>query len=79
MVATITRDELKAKLDRGDQFVLVETLPEAAYQQSHLPGAIYLPPDQLSETGAAGLARSGGRDRGLLCQSDLKRVGTGRT
>jgi rhodanese-related sulfurtransferase len=49
MVATITRDELKAKLDRGDKFILVETLPESTYQQSHLPGAIHLPPDQLSE------------------------------
>jgi len=31
MTATIQRDELKSKIDRGDSFLLVETLPEEAY------------------------------------------------
>lgn len=31
MVATISRDELKMKIDRGETFLLVETLPAAAY------------------------------------------------
>ena len=37
---TITREELKAKMDRGDDFVLLEVLSDQAYQQAHLPGAI---------------------------------------
>lgn len=41
-VATISREELKEKMDRGDDFVLVETLPEAAYRRAHLPGAVNL-------------------------------------
>jgi rhodanese-related sulfurtransferase len=49
MVATIERDELKAKIDRGEQFVLVETLPVEYYRHSHLPGAINLPPDKVAE------------------------------
>ena len=49
MVATITRDELKEKIDRGDKFALVETLAPVAYQHAHLPGAINLPPDQVKE------------------------------
>ena len=49
MVATITRDELKKKMDRGDKFKLVETLPEGSFQQVHLPGATNLPLDQLRE------------------------------
>ena len=49
MVATITRDELKAKMDRGDNFMLVETLPAQTYHHAHLPGAINLPPDQVTE------------------------------
>jgi rhodanese-related sulfurtransferase len=49
MTATITREALKAKLDRHEDFQLVETLPESAYQEAHLPGAIHLPPDQLRE------------------------------
>jgi rhodanese-related sulfurtransferase len=47
MVETISRDELKAKIDRRDLFLLVETLPETAYHHVHLPGAINLPLDQL--------------------------------
>ena len=49
MVATISRDELREKIDRRDPFLLVETLPEAAYHHVHLPGAINLPPDKLTE------------------------------
>jgi rhodanese-related sulfurtransferase len=37
---TITREELKAKMDRGDAFVLLEVLSEQSYQRAHLPGAI---------------------------------------
>jgi rhodanese-related sulfurtransferase len=37
---TITREELKAKIDRGDDFVLLEVLREESYQRAHLPGAI---------------------------------------
>ncbi len=37
---TISTQELKAKMDRGDDFVLLEVLGEAAYRRAHLPGAI---------------------------------------
>jgi rhodanese-related sulfurtransferase len=46
---TISRDELKQKIDRGNAFTLVETLPEAAFHHEHLPGAINLPPDRVKE------------------------------
>jgi rhodanese-related sulfurtransferase len=49
MVAAISRDDLKGKIDRGDEFALVETLPAVAYQHEHLPGAINLPPDRVRE------------------------------
>ena len=39
-VPGITREELKEKMDRGDEFVLLEVLGEALYRQGHLPGAI---------------------------------------
>ncbi len=41
-VETIMREELKEKMDRGDEFVLVETMPETSYRRQHLPGAINL-------------------------------------
>jgi rhodanese-related sulfurtransferase len=47
MVKTISRDELREKVDHGDSFVLLETLPVIAYQHAHLPGAINMPPEQV--------------------------------
>ena len=47
MIETINRDELKQKIDRKDDFLLVETLATVAYDHAHLPGAINLPPDQV--------------------------------
>ena len=49
VIETVSRDELKAKMDGGETFTLVETLPEVAYQHAHLPGAINLPPDRVRE------------------------------
>ena len=49
MVATISRDELKAKIDRGDDFVLVEALGEEKYRDWHLPGAINIPYNRVRE------------------------------
>ena len=48
MEKTISRDELKQKLDRKDDFLLVETLPATSYHHNHLPEAINLPPDSVS-------------------------------
>jgi rhodanese-related sulfurtransferase len=49
MAPKITRDELKAKMGRGDDFVLVEALSARHYQSSHLPGAINLPYEFVDE------------------------------
>ena len=53
MIAKITRDELKAKLDRGEPVVLVEALPEQYYRKAHLPGALLLPHDRVDELAPA--------------------------
>ncbi len=44
---TITREQLEEKIDRGEDFVLVDTLGEEYYRQSHLPGAINLPLENI--------------------------------
>ena len=49
MVANITRERLKAKMDRRDDFVLVEALSKKHYESSHLPGAINLPYEFVDE------------------------------
>lgn len=38
----IGREELKEKLDRGDDFRLVMVLSEWAYQAKHIPGSIHV-------------------------------------
>jgi len=37
---TISREELRKKLDRGDDFKLVMTLSEWAFEAQHIPGSI---------------------------------------
>src|SRR4026208_1696372 len=41
-VKTISRDELKAKLDAGDPFKLVMALNRWAYDAKRIPGSLYL-------------------------------------
>ena len=48
-ISLISREELKAKLDRGDDFVLVEALPPPHYREGHLPKAINLPSIQVTQ------------------------------
>jgi rhodanese-related sulfurtransferase len=51
IVAQISRDQLWQKLERGDEFVLVDALAPISYAHSHLPGAINLPPEWVDERG----------------------------
>ncbi len=48
-VEKISREELKGKLDRGEEVVLVEALGEAHFEEAHLPGAINIPYDRVDE------------------------------
>ncbi len=57
IVQTISHEELKRKMDRGDEFVFVETLPEQAFRCASLPGTVNLDdmgkiPTLLSDKGA---------------------------
>lgn len=49
MTSFISREELKEKIDRGDDFVLIEALSPMSFQHGHLPGAINLPTSQVPE------------------------------
>ena len=59
MVPKVSRDELKAKLDRGDRVTIVEALPEPYYRKAHLPGALNLPHDQVDALAPALLPDTG--------------------
>ena len=49
MVPNIGRDELQARMDRGDPVILLEVLAPQYYRHSHLPGALNLPPGKVAE------------------------------
>jgi len=51
VMETITCEELKEKMDRGDAFRLVDTLGTEVYAESHLPGAINLPLEYIDRAG----------------------------
>jgi len=42
-IATIGREELQGKLDRGDDFKLVMTLHQFAFRAAHIPGSVSYP------------------------------------
>lgn len=41
-IREVSLDDVKARLDRGDKFVLVDVREESEYAKDHLPGAIHL-------------------------------------
>jgi len=49
MAETISRDELKQKIERNEHFTLVEALAPDKYAHAHLPGAINVPVDRVRE------------------------------
>ena len=53
MTDTITRDEIKARLERDDAITLVEALPPRYFDEAHLPGAINIPHDRVRELAAS--------------------------
>ena len=48
-VVKISRQEIQAKLERKENFVLAEALPPKYYDEAHLPGAVNLPHDRVDE------------------------------
>jgi len=48
VIRTISREELKAKIDRGDAFKLIMALNRWAFDAKHIPGSLHFDtPDEL--------------------------------
>jgi rhodanese-related sulfurtransferase len=47
--AQISRESLREKIERGDDFVLVDALSPMSYAAMHLPGAINLTPGWVDD------------------------------
>ena len=45
----ITREELKAMLDKKKKFVLIDARTHAGFDKEHIPGANSIPADHLDE------------------------------
>ena len=43
MIPTISLEELRAKMERKEDFALVEALPGTKFRKGHLPAAMNLP------------------------------------
>ena len=50
-LAHVSRDQLRQKIEGGEEFVLVDALAPMSFAHSHLPGAINLPPEWVDEWG----------------------------
>ena len=68
-MVNITRDELKAKLDRGEDFTLFEVLPLMYFRKHHLPTAKNLPPTAVAEVASA-VVPDKGAEIVLYCWDD---------
>lgn len=68
-MTVITREELKAKLDRGDRFALFEVLPLMYWRKHHLPTAKNLPPTEVAAV-VSELVPDRGTEIVLYCWDD---------
>lgn len=71
MVNTITREELKSKIDRGDKFTLLEALADSSYRRAHLPGAVRIPDDEPVEQWAPRLVPDQNREVITYCMNEM--------
>jgi rhodanese-related sulfurtransferase len=74
---------VKAKLDKGEQFHLVDVREESEWARDHLPGALYLGKgiierdveQQLPDTDAEIVLYCGGGFRSALAADNLQKMG----
>lgn len=82
-VHELSVDQVKAKLDRGDRFHLVDVREESEFSRDHLPGAIHLGKgvierdieERIPDTGAEIVLYCGGGYRSALAADNLQKMG----
>jgi rhodanese-related sulfurtransferase len=82
-VRETTVDDVKAKLDRGEKFLLIDVREESEFAQDHLPGAIHLGKgiierdieQRVPDTGAPLVLYCGGGFRSALAADNLQKMG----
>jgi rhodanese-related sulfurtransferase len=82
-VKETTVDQVKAKLDRGHKFHLVDVREESEFAKDHLPGAIHLGKgvmerdveERIPDAGAEIVLYCGGGFRSALAADNLQKMG----
>ncbi len=82
-VREITVDEVKARLDRGDKFTLVDVREDHEYAKDHLPGAIHLSKgiierdveERVPDLNAPLVLYCGGGYRSAMVADNLQKMG----
>lgn len=82
-IRELTVDQVKAKLDRGEKFHLVDVREESEWAKDHLPQALHLGKgiierdveQRLPETGAEIVLYCGGGFRSALAADNLQKMG----
>src|ERR1700682_3023663 len=82
-VKECTVDDVKAMLDKGEKFLLVDVREESEFAKDHLPGAIHLGKgvierdieQRVPDTDAKLVLYCGGGFRSALAADNLKKMG----
>ncbi|HEV2946589.1 MAG TPA: rhodanese-like domain-containing protein [Gemmataceae bacterium] len=82
-IREVTVDQVKAKLDRGDRFRLVDVREESEWAKDHLPKAVFLGKgiierdieQQVPATGDEIVLYCGGGFRSALAADNLQKMG----
>jgi rhodanese-related sulfurtransferase len=82
-VREVSTEDTKARLDRGDKFVLVDVREEREYAKDHLPGAIHLGKgvierdieERVPELNTPIVLYCGGGYRSALAADNLQKMG----
>ena len=82
-IREVSVDDVKAKLDRGEKFVLVDVREESEWSKDHLPGAIHLGKgvierdveEQVPDLNTSMVLYCGGGFRSALAADNLQKMG----
>ena len=82
-VRELNVDDVKAKLDRGEKFLLVDVREESEFAKDHLPNAIHLGKgiierdieERVPDTSAPLILYCGGGFRSALAADNLQKMG----
>lgn len=70
-MTTISKEELKRKIDRHEPFTLLEALAEESYRRAHLPGALRVDLNEPADQWAPRLVRDKNREVVTYCMNSL--------